>query len=63
MCKFLQVEEELLELQQILKELVFKGVSTDYDWSFFKEYLVEGVIPNFDLPRNREILISKTIAR
>lgn len=42
--------------------IVFKGVSKDYDWSFFKEYLVEGVIPNFDLSRSREILISKTIA-
>lgn len=41
--------------------IVFKGVSTDYDWSFFKEYLVEGRLPNFDQRRARDILISKTI--
>ncbi|WP_215046446.1 ABC transporter permease [Tenacibaculum dicentrarchi] len=42
--------------------IVFKGVSSDYDFSFFKEYLVEGRLPNFELPRNKEILISQAIA-
>jgi lipoprotein-releasing system permease protein len=42
--------------------IVFKGVNSDYDFSFFKEFLVEGKLPNYDQPRNREVLISKTIA-
>ncbi|MEQ6124231.1 FtsX-like permease family protein [Pseudotenacibaculum sp. MALMAid0570] len=41
--------------------IVFKGVSTDYDWSFFKEYLVEGDVPNFNQKRTRDILLSKTL--
>ena len=41
--------------------IVFKGVSTDYDWSFFKEYLVEGKIPDFNQPRTKEVLLSKTM--
>ena len=41
--------------------IVFKGVSTDYDWSFFKEYLVEGKLPNFNQPRVRDVLLSKTL--
>lgn len=41
--------------------IIFKGVSTDYDWSFFKEYLVEGKIPSFSNAINREVLLSKTI--
>ncbi|WP_296637523.1 FtsX-like permease family protein [Polaribacter sp.] len=42
--------------------IVFKGVSTDYDWSFFKEYLIEGVFPNFKQSRTKGVLLSKTIA-
>lgn len=42
--------------------IVLKGVSTDYDFSFFKEYLIEGRLPNFELPRNKEILISESLA-
>lgn len=42
--------------------IVFKGISSDYDFSFFKEYLLEGRLPNFNQPRNKEILISQSIA-
>lgn len=42
--------------------IILKGVSNDYDFTFFKEYLVEGRLPDFNLKRNKEILISKSIA-
>jgi len=42
--------------------IILKGVSNDYDWSFFKEYLVEGVLPNFDTDISFEVLISKEIS-
>jgi lipoprotein-releasing system permease protein len=42
--------------------IVFKGVNKDYDFSFFKEFLVEGRLPNYNQKRNREVLISKSIA-
>ncbi len=42
--------------------IIFKGVSTDYDFTFFKEYLKEGRLPDFSLGRNKEILISESIA-
>ncbi|MDG1040642.1 MAG: ABC transporter permease [Polaribacter sp.] len=41
--------------------IIFKGVSTDYDWSFFTEYLVEGKLPNFNQTRVRDVLLSKTL--
>lgn len=41
--------------------VLFKGVSNDYDWSFFKEYLVAGSLPDFNQPRTKEILLSKTL--
>ncbi len=42
--------------------VIFKGVSSDYDFTFFKEYLREGRLPDFSLKRNKEILISQSIA-
>lgn len=41
--------------------IVFKGVSTDYDWSFFKEYLVEGRLPDFNQSRVRDVLLSQIL--
>ncbi|WP_075342883.1 ABC transporter permease [Tenacibaculum agarivorans] len=41
--------------------IIFKGVDAAYDFSFFKDFLVEGRLPNYNQPRNREILISKHI--
>lgn len=41
--------------------IVFKGVSKDYDWSFFREYLVDGVFPDFNQPRTKGVLLSQTI--
>ncbi|WP_417785222.1 ABC transporter permease [Tenacibaculum sp.] len=42
--------------------IIFKGVSADYDFTFFNECLVEGRLPDFTQDRNREILISESIA-
>lgn len=42
--------------------IILKGVGKDYDFTFFKEYLKKGRLPNFNQPRNREILISESIA-
>ncbi len=41
--------------------IIFKGISTDYDWTFFKEYLIEGKLPDFNQQRTRDILLSKTL--
>ncbi|MDG2194621.1 MAG: ABC transporter permease [Polaribacter sp.] len=41
--------------------VIFKGVSTDYDWAFFEEYLLEGELPNFNQKRTRDVLLSQTL--
>ena len=41
--------------------IVFKGVSNDYDWSFFEEYLISGNVPDFNQRRTKEVLLSQTI--
>ncbi|MEN8878545.1 MAG: ABC transporter permease, partial [Polaribacter sp.] len=51
----------ILRTDKDFEGIVFKGVSTDYDWSFFREYLVEGVFPDFSLSRTKGVLLSETI--
>ncbi|WP_299063735.1 FtsX-like permease family protein [uncultured Polaribacter sp.] len=51
----------ILRTKTEFEGIIFKGVSTDYDWTFFKEYLVAGNIPNFNEERTKEVLLSQTI--
>jgi lipoprotein-releasing system permease protein len=51
----------LIRTESDFEGIVFKGVSTDYDWSFFQEYLVEGKLPDFNQQRVRDVLLSKTL--
>jgi len=51
----------ILRTKTDFEGIIFKGVSTDYDWSFFTEYLVEGRVPDFNQRRTREVLLSQTI--
>ena len=51
----------LIRTKTDFEGIVYKGVSSDYDWTFFNEYLVEGRLPNFDQKRTRDVLLSKTL--
>ena len=42
--------------------IVVKGVGDDYNWEYFKEFLVEGKLPDFSSRLNDEILISQYLA-
>ncbi|GAB4163327.1 MAG: FtsX-like permease family protein [Winogradskyella sp.] len=42
--------------------VVVKGVGADYKWDYFKEFLVEGRLPDFSGKRNEDILISTYLA-
>jgi lipoprotein-releasing system permease protein len=51
----------LLRTKTDFEGIVFKGVSTDYDWSFFKEYLVAGKLPDLHQERTKGVLLSETV--
>lgn len=43
--------------------MVLKGVGSEYDLSFFQDYLIEGEIPNFtDSVASNKVLVSKMLA-
>ena len=51
----------LIRTKTDFEGIIFKGVSTDYDWTFFNEYLIAGKVPNFNQKRTRDVLLSTTI--
>ncbi|MBL0113568.1 MAG: ABC transporter permease [Saprospiraceae bacterium] len=45
-----------------LDGLILKGVGKDFDWAFFKKFLVSGHIPDFHDSTSRYIIFSKSLA-
>lgn len=44
-------------------EVMLKGVEGDYDWSYFREWLVDGELPRVgDSVRTKDILLSRSLA-
>ena len=41
---------------------VLKGVGADYNWDYFKEFLIAGKLPDYTQKRNEDILISQYLA-
>lgn len=50
------------EVQQNVFATVIKGVEDTYDWSFFKNHLIDGSIPVFGDSLSNQVLISKRLA-
>jgi lipoprotein-releasing system permease protein len=52
----------LIRTEKDFEGVVFKGVSTDYDWDYFKNYITAGQVLKFDERPSNNVLISTTIA-
>jgi len=52
----------IIKTETDFEGIILKGVGADYDWSFFKDYLVQGEVPIYGDKRSDEILISQIIA-
>ncbi|MFL1013592.1 ABC transporter permease [Flavisericum labens] len=39
-----------------------KGVGDDYNWDYFKEFLIDGRLPDYTQKRNEDVLISEYLA-
>ena len=42
--------------------IILKGVGGDYDWRYFKEFLIDGRLPDFSKDENNDVLISQYFA-
>ena len=57
------IKQGILKTKTDFLGVAFKGIASEYDISFIRENLVEGVIPKFsDTQATQQIVISKTIA-
>jgi len=54
----------IIRTAESFEGVVVKGVGADYDWSAFKEYIVQGVLPNFkEKTISKEVLLSEYVAK
>jgi lipoprotein-releasing system permease protein len=54
----------MIKTDESIQGIVFKGVDTDYDWSFFRNNLIEGQVPQLtDTSRIRDVLLSENISK
>ena len=53
----------IIRTEKAFEGIIYKGVGKDYDFSFLKEYLIEGKIPNLKSELNTEVLISEYLAK
>ena len=60
-CEIVEGDVSAEVIDTDFEGIIFKGVSGDYDWSFFEEYLVAGKVPDFEQRRTKEVLLSQTI--
>ncbi|WP_347374315.1 FtsX-like permease family protein [Aequorivita sp. Q41] len=63
--KHLQVSASkggIIRTETDFEGVVVKGVGADYNWEYFKDYLVAGKLPDFMGDLNQDILISEYLA-
>ena len=49
----------IIRTAETFEGMLAKGVGKDYNWATFKEYLVEGKLPDYSAELNTEVLISR----
>ena len=53
----------IIRTETDFEAIIVKGVGSDYDWSYFKDFLIEGQLPDYSQKRNEEVLISQELAQ
>ena len=54
----------IIKAKDEIQGVVLKGIDTDFDWSFFKQYMVEGdIFTVSDTATTNQVIISETIAK
>lgn len=52
----------IIRTQTDFEGLFLKGVGSDYDWRYFKTFLIDGRLPSYTKKYSSEVLISKYLA-
>jgi len=52
----------IIRTENTFEGIIAKGVGSDYNWSAFEEYLVNGKLPDYSGKLNNEVLMSRLMA-
>jgi lipoprotein-releasing system permease protein len=52
----------IIRTEETFEGIIAKGVGKDYNWAPFKEFLIDGVLPDYTGELNSDVLISKIMA-
>lgn len=52
----------LIRTETDFEGTILKGVGTDFDWSYFQEFLIEGELPSFGERTSNDVIISAYLA-
>ncbi|MGB6267879.1 MAG: ABC transporter permease, partial [Olleya sp.] len=52
----------IIRLENDFEYIVVKGVGADYNWQYFKDFLVQGQLPDYTKDTNEDILLSSYLA-
>ncbi|RTE52717.1 ABC transporter permease [Arenibacter aquaticus] len=52
----------IIRTEETFEGIIAKGVGADYNWEVFKEFLVDGALPDFEGEVNNQTLISQVLA-
>ncbi|WP_397363410.1 ABC transporter permease [Olleya sp. R77988] len=52
----------IIRLENDFEYVVVKGVGADYNWQYFKDFLIEGRLPDYTKKLNADILMSSYLA-
>ena len=52
----------IIRTEETFEGIIAKGVGKDYNWAPFKEFLIDGVLPDYKGELNSDVLISKIMA-
>ncbi|WP_297763713.1 FtsX-like permease family protein [uncultured Muriicola sp.] len=52
----------IIRTEDTFEGIIAKGVGKDYDWTAFKDFLIEGSLPSYTSELNTEVLMSKLMA-
>ncbi len=52
----------IIRTEDTFEGMLAKGVGTDYNWTVFEEYLVDGILPDYSGKLNDEVLVSRRMA-
>ena len=53
----------IIRTETDFERLFLKGVGIDYNWQYFKEFLIQGTLPNYSESYSDEVLISEHLAK